>query len=297
MNTLRTLRRATLERLRNRGFSSPGLLADLFMSHVLGIDRKTLYLRIEEPVPPEVEGPLREALGRFEAGEPLHYIIGSREFWSLTFRVTPAVLIPRPETEVLVEQALAWLQERCGPQGNACLRVLDLGTGSGAIAVSLAVSVPGLEVTAADISPEALEVAKHNAEQHGVLSRITWRLGDLFEAVHGDPPFDAIVSNPPYIPSEVLEALPPEIRDHEPRVALDGGSQGLSVVIRIFEGAQAHLRPGGILFVELSPEQAAPAVQRLRSLRGYGTPSLKKDYAGRERVLCATKSEGNPPWS
>jgi release factor glutamine methyltransferase len=194
------------------------------------------------------------------------------------------VLIHRPDTETLVVEALALLKERDRP------RVLDVGTGSGCIAVAIAVNHGAAQVTAVDASDPALAVAARNAERHSVADRIEFRYGDLFAPVARDAPFDLVVSNPPYVSTAEIEQLAPDVRDHEPRAALDGGMDGLDVIRRITDEAGPHVVPGGWLLVECSPEQTTLVAELLTSA-GFAGVVVRQDLAGRGRAVCGRKAE------
>jgi release factor glutamine methyltransferase len=216
----------------------------------------------------------RRVLERRLAGECVAYILGRKEFWGLEFSVSPAVLVPRPDTETLVEAALAAIDKL----GAGC-RVLDLCTGSGAVAIALKHERPGLEVSASDISPAALDVARLNAKRLHV--DIRFIESDLFARIDGF--FDIISANPPYIPAALIDSLAPELR-WEPRLALDGGAEGLDCVRRLILGARAHLVPGGLLFIEADPGQMA-AISGVLGHNGYGEARTYRDLAGRERII------------
>ncbi|HEY5999241.1 MAG TPA: peptide chain release factor N(5)-glutamine methyltransferase, partial [bacterium] len=221
---------------------------------------------------------LRERSGR----APLAYVTGEREFWSLRLAVDARVLVPRPETETLVEAALARV-------GGAA-RIADLGTGSGAVAIALAVELPLARLWAVDRSAAALEVARGNAATHGVAGRISFLAGDLcgpLASLAGT--LDAVVSNPPYVPTAQIESLQPEVRDHEPRLALDGGPDGLAVIGRIVAQAPPLLRPGGLLLLEVGAGQAPAAAALLAGGGAFETIERLPDLAGIERVVAARR--------
>jgi len=221
-------------------------------------------------------------VARREEREPIAYIIGRKEFYSLDFEVTPAVLIPRPETEFVVSAALECIA------GKANARVLDIGTGSGAIAVAIAVNAPSAQVTAVDISPDALAVASRNAERHHV-QRVTFRRADCFGILDGGAAlgkFDAIVSNPPYLDDAEITALEPDVRHYEPRVALSGGVGGLRVLRRIASGARAHLEADGELIMEMGAGHAGDVV-RIIVHAGLKVVDVINDFAGQMRVARA----------
>jgi release factor glutamine methyltransferase len=226
-------------------------------------------------------------LDRRAAREPLAYITGKKEFWSLDFIVSPAVLIPRPETELLVELALAWAREHRGAERIA---ILEVGTGSGAIAVSLAVHLPEAEVWALDISQPALRVAEANAARHGVAGRVRFRQGDLFGALDKTAMrFDLVLANPPYIRRAELAGLAPEVRQWEPLEALDGGSGGVDFYSRIIGAAPAVLAPQGRVLLEIGSEQAEAVVDLFARTRYFLPAAIHRDYAGRDRVVSALK--------
>ena len=236
---------ATLQRHR---IPDSRLEAEVLLRHALQYDRAQFYTSLNEPVAPELHNRITELATRRTRGEPLAYITGHKEFYALDFTVSPAVLIPRQETELLVDTALAFAHQH----PTARISVADIGTGSGAIAVALAKNLPRPRVYATDRSPDALAIAAQNCRKHGVQDRVSLLQGDLLTPI--PRPVDLIVSNPPYIASELLPELAPEVR-REPQLALDGGEQGLQVIRRLIEQAPAALNAGGRIIVEISPEQ------------------------------------------
>jgi release factor glutamine methyltransferase len=266
---------------------SARLDAELLLAEALGLDRSRLYLNPETPLDGRAQAEFRALLARRRRGEPVAYLTGRREFWSLDFAVTPAVLMPRPETERLVEVTVD-LFEAESQLLDRELRILDLGTGSGAIAVSLAQEISNAEIWATDISSDALEIARANASRYGLERRIHFFPGDLFDAVRDRPEFfDAIVANPPYVRRADFESLPRDVRDFEPRVALDGGADGLDFYRRIVPEAPGYLAARGFLALEIGADLGA-AVARLFAAAGCYAPSrLERDYAGRDRVVSA----------
>jgi len=244
------------EALRAAGIEDAWLEAEVLLRHTLDLDRAHLYARLQEDLSGGDQAVFHSLLARRLAHEPTAYIVGQREFYGLDLETTPAALIPRPETEILVQEALA----------RACHRerllIVDVGTGNGAIAVALAVHLPQAALVAIDLSREALALAVRNARRHGVESRISFLQADLLAPLA--QPADLIVANLPYVCSGDWEALPPEIREHEPRVALDGGPDGLREIERLLEEVPSYLRPGGSILVELGPSQAAPALALAR---------------------------------
>lgn len=269
--------RWTTEFFQKKGVRSPRLDAEVLLAYLLGTDRVGLYLDHDKPLKEEELAAFREMIQRRIAGEPVAYITGEKEFWSLSFKVTPACLIPRPETEVLVEEAI-----RAAADAPHPLRILDIGTGCGAVAIALAKELEKSEVWATDRSPYALEVAKENVERHGVGDRVRLVEADLFPKDEGQ--FSLIVSNPPYIPTEEVLRLDPEVRDYEPLEALDGGPDGLRYLRRIAEGAPLRLRPGGWLLLEVGKGQAEE-VQRILVREGFSPVETVRDYTGVKRVV------------
>jgi len=278
---VRDLLREAVERLSSAGVDSPTLDAELMLARAVDTSR-TVLLTHPEAVPDD--GPLAQfaEFVRLRAKRmPLAYILGRKEFHGIDFEVAPAVLIPRPETEILVDAALEVLRETSGPT------LADLGVGSGAIAVSLAVCLPDAHVFGTESSSAALELAGRNVERHGVGDRVELRLGDLFDPLRGLS-FHAIVSNPPYIPTAEIPTLQPEIARYEPRGALDGGPDGLDYYRRIVPDALAFLRPSGVLLVEVGAGQS-PEVCSLFRGQGYTGVQAVRDYSGIERVVIGRK--------
>ncbi len=269
------------EDLARRGVDSPRLDAELIVAHALGIDRLRLYMDLERPLDGSERRLVRGLLQRRRQREPMAYLLGHRDFYGRRFEVSPAVLVPRPETEELVERALRRLEEHL-PEGRIA-RALDLGTGSGAIALTLAAEHPELHVTATDLSHAALEVARRNAARLGVTERVTWFQGDLFAPLPEEHIFDIVVSNPPYIAEGMLETLQPEVARWEPRVALAGGEDGLDLLRRIAADAPTRLRPGGWLLLEIGSDQGE-AVARLLRAAGLRDVAVHADLSGRERI-------------
>ncbi len=264
-----------------RDLDSPRLDAELLVADALGVDRVRLYMDLDRPlVPPELAA-IRARVARRRDREPVAYILGRREFYGRSFEVSPAVLVPRPDTEALVERALELLpQDAEGP-------VLDLCTGSGAVAVTLACERPSLEVDAVDVSGEALAVARANAERLGVADRVRFAEGDLFAPLPPGRRYSLVVANPPYIADAVVPTLQPEVARHEPRVALAGGPDGLGVIRAIVAGAPDRLVAGGTLLFEMGADQAA-AVRALFDAR-LGAVRTHLDLAGIERVMEARR--------
>ncbi len=272
--TVLKILRWTADYFSGKGIDSARLEAELLLSATLELDRVGLYVNFERPLNPDELTSFRERVRRRAQREPLQYILGETEFWSLTFAVGPAVLVPRADTEILVEEALSRIE--------GAARVIDVGTGSGAIAIALAHEKAAIQMTALDCSEAALEVARSNADRHGLAERIHFVSGDL--AVLPSGPFEMIVSNPPYIPSGDWQGLMPEVRDHEPRLALDGGEDGLQAYRQLAAQAGDLLTPGGWLLVEVGINQATE-VGALFAEAGLVEVGQRDDYAGIPRVV------------
>jgi release factor glutamine methyltransferase len=255
--------------------------AMLILRHVLHLSAAQLHIEWEHQLTQEQTQQYNALLRRRQLGEPLQYILGAQEFFGLDFRVTPAVLVPRPETEHLVEAAITRLRDMEQPH------ILDVGTGSGAIAVALAHNLPTAHVTAVDISAQALEIAVHNAQQNGVADRIRFVESDLLAAVETER-FHAIVSNPPYIATGERKQLPVEVRDHEPEPALFAGKSGLEVIRRLVDGAPAALVGGGWLFMEIGYNQRDAVAALLRGWRGV---EFVADLQGIPRVAIGQRPD------
>jgi release factor glutamine methyltransferase len=288
---IKDLLEVTADYLDTKGIDNPRLSAEILLAHQLRTSRIRLYLDFDQPIGDRDITQYRSMVKRLLHGEPVQYITGVQEFWSLEFRVNPQVLIPRPETEILVEQVLSVLRKE-EKAGSTDCHILDLGTGSGAIAVSLAKELKGPIVWATDISGGAMKTAEENSQRHGVAHQIRFMEGDLFAPLTDRGiPFDIIVSNPPYIPSEDFDSLPIRIRNYEPRLALEGGEKGLFIIERIIREAPLYLKPGGRLFMEMDPGQISKALDRIKKTRQYGETEIIKDYAHKERVITAKKIE------
>jgi release factor glutamine methyltransferase len=273
------------QRLFHAGIDTARLDAEVLMGHVLGLTREQLLAAADFALSEVHLRQYRELLRRRVKREPIAYITRRREFWSLEFRVLPAVLIPRPESERLVEIALALAREL--PQLHR-LRVLDIGTGSGAIAVSLAKELPAALIWATDVSPAALEIARSNAAYNGVAARVRFLHRDLFDAL-GElaARFDLIVSNPPYIRSAGIDALEPEVSRWEPRGALDGGADGLDFYRRFARQAWDYLAPNGAVALEVGADMGREVSSLFTAVGCYTGVAIVQDYAGRDRVVVA----------
>jgi len=272
------------EALQAAGTEDAWLEAEVLLRHTLRLDRAHLYARLQEDLSTGDQAVFYSLLARRLAHEPTAYIVGQREFYGLDLETTPAALIPRWETELLVGEAIARasLPERQAPYSERLL-IVDVGTGNGAIAIALAVHLPRAAVMATDLSRGALALALRNARRHGVESRISFLQADLLAPLA--QPADLIVANLPYVRSGDWQALPPEIREHEPRAALDGGPEGLREIERLLGQAPSYLRPGGSLLVELGPLQAAPALALAGRCFPGDAARIVPDVAGLDRLL------------
>jgi len=271
--------RWTTGRFERQGIPSARLDAELLAARAFGRSRIELYVHFDQPLAERELAEYRGLVERRLAGESVAYVLGRKEFWSLDLEVSPAVLVPRPDTETLVEQALALLREHPGADARA--RVADVGTGSGAVALALKRERPGDEIAGTDLSADALAVARGNAARLEL--ELTLVAGDLLDPLAGLPAFDLVVSNPPYIPTGELDGLAPEVR-REPRLALDGGPDGLDIVRRLATLAPAALAPGGALAIEIGAGQAAAVLAILGAL-GYTDLGTRRDLGGIERVV------------
>jgi release factor glutamine methyltransferase len=284
--TILELLRWTAGHFAARGIDSPRLDAECLLAHVLGVPRLQLYVDFDQPVGERDRAAYRALVRRRGAERvPVAQLTGVKEFWSLPLKVTPDVLVPRPDTETLVSAAL----ER-QPDPAAAPRVLDVGTGSGAVALAIAVERPRAHLVATDISHAALEIARENADELGVADRIRWEIGDLFEPV-ADQRFDLIVSNPPYVAESQRASLPPELA-HEPEVALFAGGDGTELLAALVAGAGDRLSPGGALALELAPEQAERVVRWCREA-GMEDVRIHRDLGRRARVVSARVASGS----
>lgn len=284
MTVRAALAEATAE-LTSLKIETPSLDAQLLLCACLNISRSALLAARTEPIAENVLTAFRSFTNRRKSGECVAYILGKKEFYGLEFLVNPSVLVPRPDTEILVEAAITISNEQLEKSN---VRVLDLCTGSGAVAVSLKHSMPEIEVSAADISGEALETAKGNAARLLGENKINFYLGDLFDALPENfsslyEPFSLIVSNPPYVPVDELKSLSAEVQN-EPHLALDGGETGLKIIERIINAAPAYLQNGGSLLLEADPRQME-AISFLFKKRGFCSIVTHKDLSGKERVI------------
>lgn len=288
--TVLRLIRWTSEYFTAKGIDTPRLDAEVLLADMLNLSRVQLYLDFDRPLQPDELAEFRERVRRRAAREPVAYITGSKEFYSLDLEVGPAVLIPRPETELLVEAAVRFVRQRW--PADQKLRLLDLGVGSGAVALALAMELTQAEIWAADLSEAALDVARRNARRHGLEGRIKFLQGDLFEALAEEGiRFHLITANLPYVPQAAWAEMSPEARNYEPRLSLDGGEDGLAVIRRAVAQAKAHLEPGGLLVLEIWPTHGQTLLE-LAARHGYNQVEIIKDLAGRDRAALLVKEKG-----
>lgn len=298
--TIRRLLEWTSGFLKERGSASPRLEAEVLLADALKLSRIELYVRFETVPTDEERAAFRAVVKRRAAGEPVAYLVGHKEFYSLDFDVSPDVLIPRPETEQLVLEGIEFFRARQNSavplsenEKNAEKKsppaILDLGTGSGCVALALAKNLPDVAVTAVDILPEALEMARKNAKKLELADRIQLVKSDLFAALPSDAPFDLIVTNPPYVSRTEYESLEKMVRDYEPKIALLAGETGTEVIAKILERAPDFLRENGRLLVELSPMIADACFDLACQNRYFDSVILLKDSAGLRRVLSANR--------
>jgi len=280
----RLLERGASE-LREAGVSEARFEAELLLRHALGCTREALFARLHEPAGAEAAGHYFHLLERRRGRVPIQHILGTQEFYGLSFRVTPSVLIPRPETELVVDEALAELSAR----SKSAPTIADVGCGSGCIAIAIARERPEATFLAIDASPSALAVARENAAAHGVDERITFLHGDLLDPlVERGEKLDLVVSNPPYVVDAEIGELAPEVKEHEPRMALAGGADGLATITRLLEGVGAVLDRGGVVVMEIGKGQDRPVAERVLSV-GLDLLRIVPDLAGIPRVVVARK--------
>ena len=311
---VRTALKQGIAQLREAHVPSYTLAAELLLLHVLGRDRAWLYAHPEAELAPEDAERFAALLARRAAGEPTQHLTGKQEFWGLEFEVTPDVLIPRPESEHLIEVALDRLAvreiraSRPPKTQGAGMLIADVGTGSGCLAVTLAKELPGATIFATDVSAAALAVARRNAARHGVAARIHFLQGNLLEGVaaagrarqavpqqaqdaaHDSRFLDLIISNPPYIGRREAPTLPREVRDHEPELALYGGEEGYELYADLIAQAEARLKPGGLLVLELGHD-SLPAVRPLFDFPAWTNVAVTNDLAGIPRVIAAERTD------
>jgi len=295
----------TIDYLKKHGAENPRLDAEVLLAKARGCKRIDLYAAYGEEATDALRTTFRDLVSRRAKGTPVAYLVGHKEFYSLEFEVTPDVLIPRPETELLVVTLLDHAKKGvrtifrpdtapaalASPPKNSSdpFLIADVGTGSGILAVCAAKYLPKAVVTAIDVSPAALAVARRNAQRHGVADRITFLESNLFAAVPTDARFDFIVSNPPYVSTNEMAELPPDVKDYEPHVALEAGEHGTAVIEPLITQSAERLLPGGMLLIEISPMIAAAVEQLIRASGAFDLGPTIRDGAGHARVIQATR--------
>ncbi len=286
MTVLEALNWAT-DYLRDRGVENPRLHAELLLAHALRLSKEKLYIHLNDGIRKEARQTLEDLIRRRTSGEPLQYLLGHQEFWSIDLKVDPRVLIPRPETEHLVEEALSIL---VNISSKKIPSVLELGTGSGAIAISLAKEVTHLFLVATDLSGEALRVALENAKQASVSNKIVFIRGDLLRPFRAGARFDLILMNPPYIPDSEINGLAREIKDHEPLLALKGGTDGLDFYRRLISQIPSFLKGEGWVLLEVGSMQARDVSEMVQVSGYFQKVECVRDLSGIERVVKAQRT-------
>ena len=274
--------------LKRSGSPSARLDTQLLIGHVCGLDKVQLYVQFERPLQPDELDALRALFKRRAGHEPVAYILGTKAFYGRDYDVDTTVLIPRPETEHLVDAVTEYLDEKDIEAPN----IVDVGTGSGCITVTLAAEWSGALVLGVDISADALRMAAHNADKHAVRERVKLTQGHLLEPVQTQASVDVIVSNPPYLDAPLMESLMADVRDYEPTTALDGGRDGLDLIRPLIDDSARVLKPGGLLAMEIAHDAQAAAVQALLEEHpAFSTRQTIPDYAGIARVVTATRND------
>lgn len=286
--TVRMVLDWTIEHLKQHGSESPRLDAEILLAHARGCQRIQLYTNYDTPLEPDERATMRELVKRRATLEPVAYLVGFREFFGLDFEVGPGVLIPRPDTETLVVTLLELAKEMTSPE---TLRVLEIGTGSGCIPISVAANCPRALVTTVELDENVAEVARRNAQKNGVADRVTVLQGDLLAPLAADAQFEFIASNPPYITDEEMDELQPDVRLHEPHLALRGGKDGLDIVRRLLAEAPPRLASGGVMLLEIAGAQAETVRQLYDETGQFDAAEIVKDLGGRSRVVWARKKQ------
>jgi release factor glutamine methyltransferase len=286
LTVLETIQRST-EFLTKKEVASPRLNAELLLAHVLNMRRMELYLHFERTLAPDEIERSRELVRRRGQREPLQHLTGAACFCGLELTVTPDVLVPRPETELLAERAWNYVNQLTS-KGHSSPSVLDFGTGSGCLAIAVAVHSPPARVDALDVSAPALEVARQNAGRHGIADRIHFFQGSALTALPAEARYDLLMSNPPYIPSSEIDKLSPEVRDHDPRLALDGGTDGLDFFRLLAQTGGERLNMNGRIMLEFGDEQAE-TIRELLEKQKWIVEEIVEDYTQRPRIVIARK--------
>lgn len=288
MVTIGQLLKEAAEGLQEAGLPTPKLDAEVLLCNLLDVERIHLHIYPEKEVSEEVQRIFWQGIDQRKKHMPIQYIVKKQEFMGLDFHVEEGILIPRGDTEILVEKAMEIYEKNYAPNK---VKIMDIGTGSGAIVVSLAKFISNSTLTAIDISPKALEVARKNASTHGVNHKIRFLEGSLFTPIHGKDEkegYDFIVSNPPYIPRAVVDTLDPGVKDYEPHLALDGGEDGLEFYREITMGAREYLKKEGWLLFEIGYDQGE-SVSQLLKMNGFKDVNVIQDLAGLDRVVLGKK--------
>lgn len=286
--TIQRLLNWTANYFQEKGFDSPRLDAEILLAQALDCERIQLYAQFDSQPPEDKVSQFRAWVKRRAGGEPVAYLVGHREFYSLDFLVNSSVLIPRPETEHLITETIDRFQNSNG--GGQTIQIADVGTGSGIIAITLAKHLPNANLTAIDVSQGALALAEENAERHGVNDRITFVNSDLFESVDRAIKFDAVVSNPPYIGLGERESISDEVKNYEPGVALfSTDDEGIAVTVRLIEQSTERLNAGGWLLFETSPMLAKQCLEKIKQTKQFADTGIVNDLAGRQRIVVAKK--------
>jgi release factor glutamine methyltransferase len=288
--TIKNLLQVAADFLKEKKVDSPRLTAEILLSHLLNFDRINLYLNFDKPLTESEVANYRSFIKRRVRHEPIQYITGVQEFWSLEFKVDRRVLIPRPESEVLVEQTINHITT-----GSKSLtsspKILDIATGCGILAIALGKEIPSARIWATDISSDALALASYNAHKHQVTNKIRFVKGALFEPLKNlKITFDIILSNPPYIATEEYDQLPPEVREWEPTLALNGKKGGLFFIEEIIKKAPDYMEPEGWLLIEMAPFQTEDAIKFIEKTGKYSNITRVKDYSQRYRIIVAQKT-------
>lgn len=290
--TIQELLNVAADLLREKDIEEPRLCAEVLLAYQLKKTRIELYLEFDRPLNEFELNGFRSLIRRRIKREPLQYITGYREFWSLDFLVNPSVLIPRPETEILIEEVLKLRKKNLLPQ-SLKPKILDLCTGCGVIAISLAKEITLADIWASDISSKAINTANKNAKRHKVDSQIKFFQGDLWEPFQSfSNNFDIVISNPPYILTEMIQNLSPEIYLYEPKIALDGHENGMYFIQEIIQESWRYLKPGGWLLMEMAPDQTKKALSLLESLKFYDYSERIMDYGKKFRAVKAQRTNG-----
>jgi len=289
--TVRMVLDWTIEHLKRHGSESPRLDAEILLAQARNCQRIQLYTNYETPLEPDERATMRELVMRRATLEPVAYLVGYREFFGIEFEVQPGVFIPRPDTETLVVSLLeaARDMEHVEP-----LRILDLCTGSGCIPVSVAANCPRARLTAVELDADVVEVAQKNARNNGTADRVEILHGSLFEPLPEGAQFEIISSNPPYVTDQEMDGLQPDVRLHEPHLALRGGADGLEIVRKLLVGAPARLVSGGVMLLEIASEQAETVKQLYADSGVFEPAEIVKDLGGRSRVVVARKKPEPP---